>query len=328
MTARPAVPVRLRVARLRVHPVKGAAGVDVDALEFDHVGPRFDRRWLVAAPDGSFRSQRDLPRLARLAATAGDDGLVLDAPGARPLRVPLDHAAPPFEVRVWDSRVVARSAGRLADAWLSDWLGSEHRLAFMADQDARLADPAFAEGSRVSFADGYPALVVTEASLQELARRCGRVVPAERFRPNIVVAGPPPHDEDHWRAFTAGGLAFSGVKLCPRCKVTTIDQATGEPDPDSEPLRALAGYRKIEDKVYFGLNAVHAGAGLVRVGDPVEVRERAFVPASAPAQGIFGRRARRPADRRPPPRRSPRTPARGPSPNPEPAHVPSSSERE
>ncbi len=288
MTSNPRTPARFRIARLRVHPVKGAAGIDMDALDFDHIGPRFDRRWLVATPDGAFRSQRDLPQLARLAAKPDEEGLLLEAPGMAPLRVPHDPAGPTFEVRVWDSEVAARSAGRPADAWLSDWLGSPHRLAFMADDDVRLADPAFAEGSRVSFADGYPALAITEASLHELARRCGRVVPAERFRPNIVVSGPPAHDEDQWRRFRAGGLTFAGVKLCPRCKVTTIDQDAGEADPASEPLRTLARYRKIEDNVYFGLNAVHAAPGLLRVGDPVEVLERALVPVSPAAQGIFG----------------------------------------
>ena len=305
--------------------------MDVDVLEFDRIGPRFDRRWLVTTPRGVFRSQRDTPQLARLAALPDDEGLVLEAPGMPPLRVPHVGAGPAFTVRVWDSEVVARSVGGVADAWLSNWLGSEHRLAFMADDDVRLADPAFADGSRVSFADGYPALVVTEASLRELAHRCGRSIPVERFRPNIVVAGPPAHDEDHWRRFGAGDLTFSGVKLCSRCKVTTIDQDTGEADPASEPLRTLARYRKIEAQVYFGLNAVHAAPGRLRVGDPVEVFERALVPASASPQRIFGRLAGLPSDDRPTRETGPpETAGTGPQPPPKtaPTHSPPPRERE
>ncbi len=283
---------RLRVARLRIYPVKGAAGLDADALDFDRFGPCHDRRWLVATPAGQFCSQRDTPGLARLVPRVEPGaGLVLSAPGAPPLQVPFAAGGPPLRVRVWDSEVAARSCGAEADAWLSERLGTERRLAFMADDDMRFADPAFAEGRRVSFADGYPVLVVTEAAVQELARRSGRRVPADRFRPNVVVRGAPPHDEDQWRRFSAGGVTFSGVKLCARCKVTTIDQATGEADSASEPLRTLARYRKIEDKAYFGLNAVHDGPGRVQLGDSVKVLERAMVPAGPSPGRILGRRS-------------------------------------
>lgn len=296
----PRRPADLSVARLRFYPVKGAAGVDVDELRFDEFGPRFDRRWLVAAPTGAFCSQRDTPELACLTARVDPaGGLVLNRPGGPALHVPPSPDGAPFPVRVWDSEVVARSCGAQADAWLSEWLDAERRLAFMADDDVRLADPRFAEGRRVSFGDGYPALVVTEAAVEELARRAGRPVPADRFRPNVVVRGAGPHDEDQWRRFSAGSLSFSGVKLCARCKVTTIDQATGQADPASEPLRALARYRKIESQVFFGLNAVHDAPGRVRVGDPVQILERAHVPAgpsraepsAPPRRRIFGRHA-------------------------------------
>lgn len=264
--------------------------MDAETLDFDHLGPRFDRRWVVATPGGAFCSQRDTPRLARLtAAVEPGGGLRLDAPGAEALHVPVNPDAPPFKVRVWDSEVAARSCGAEADAWLSRRLGAKRRLAFMADDDIRLADPAFAEGRRISFADGYPALVVTEAAVEELGRRAGRRIPADRFRPNIVVQGAPSHDEDQWSRFSAGGIVFSGAKLCARCVVTTIDQATGEADPASEPLRTLARYRKIEDKAYFGINAVHDAPGRVRVGDPVRVLERGMVPAGASPRRIFGR---------------------------------------
>lgn len=300
MSPAPRVPAGPSVARLRFYPVKGAAGVDVDELQFDDFGPRFDRRWMVADPSGAFCSQRDSPSLARLTARVDPvNGLVLNRPGGPALHVPFSPDGAPFEVRVWDSRVVARSCGAQADAWLSEWLGAERRLAFMAEDDVRLADPRFAQGRRVSFADGFPALVVTEAAVEQLARRAGRPVPVERFRPNVVVRGAAAHDEDQWRRFSAGGLAFSGVKLCARCKVTTIDQATGQADPASEPLRALARYRKIESQVFFGINALHDAPGRVRIGDPVQILQRARVPAEpvglesspAPRRRIFARHA-------------------------------------
>ena len=145
----------------------------------------------------------------------------------------------------------------------------------------------------MSFADGYPALLVSEASVDELGRRAGRAIPVERFRPNIVVTGSYPHDEDKWARFAIAGLAFSCVKLCARCKVTTTDQETGARDPDREPLRTLALYRRIESLVYFGVNVVHHGPGRIAVGDSIEVRERGIVPVARP-----GGSQKKPASRR------------------------------
>ena len=265
------------VARLRIHPVKGARGLDVRSMDFDELGPEFDRRWMVVGPDGTFVSQRTTPRLATLRPTVDRHGLTLAGPGMEALTVPVLPQGDPVRVRVWDSVLDAPAVSREADVWLSDFLGGPHRLVFMSAGVVRNTDPAYADGHRVSFADGYPALLVTQGSVAELARRTGREIPVERFRPNIVVAGDRPHEEDFWRGFTIGDLHFSGVKLCARCKVTTIDQDSGAGDPNREPLRTLARYRRIESKVYFGLNAVHHGTGRISLGDPVEVLDLGIV---------------------------------------------------
>ena len=298
------------VTRLRVHPVKGAQGCDVDRMTFDAMGPRHDRRWMVVRPNGDFISQRQTPLLATVRPTVSDEALTLAAKGAGSVRVPLaapaskgaggdpaadgaardaDHGAGAtraggplragerIAVRVWDSRLETSAPSPDADAWLSELLGGPCRLAHIADTDIRHADPEYAQGQRVSFADGYPLLVVGQGSVDELARRVGRPIPVERFRPNVVFEGAPPHDEDFWRAFSIGSARFRGVKLCARCKVTTLDQGTGERDPNGEPLRTLASYRRIESYVYFGLNTVHEGREPIRVGDPVSVGTRGIV---------------------------------------------------
>lgn len=265
------------VARLRIHPVKGARGLDVQSMDFDELGPRFDRRWMVVGPDGTFVSQRATPRLATVRPKVDGQCLTLSAPRIESLTVPVLPQGDPVRVRVWSSVLDVPTVSREADAWLSACLGGSHRLVFMSDEAVRNTDPAYADGHRVSFADGYPALLVTQGSVAELTRRTGREIPVERFRPNIVVTGDRPHDEDFWRGFTIGGLRFSGVKLCARCKVTTIDQDSGARDPDREPLRTLARYRRIEGRVYFGLNAVHHGTGRISLGDSVEILDRGIV---------------------------------------------------
>ena len=244
------------------------------------MGPRWDRRWMVVRADGGMVTQRDTPRLATVHPHLDNGALRLEADGMDPLGLPVSPAGDPVRVVIHGSAAVGRPVSPEADVWLSGVLGREVRLVFMRDDDARSTDPAYAEGHRVSFADGFPALLVSERSVEELARRGGREIPVERFRPNIVVTGAHPHDEDQWQRFTLGGMNFSGVKLCTRCKVTTTDQKTGVRDPDREPLRTLALYRRIESSVYFGVNVVHDGPGRISVGDPVEVLERGIIPGA------------------------------------------------
>ncbi len=277
MTDSPSGAMPNRVVRLRIHPVKGARGFDVDTLHFEAMGPRFDRRWMVVKPDGGFVTQRDTPRLATIRPAVADGALTLEAPDAPAIHLPLTPRGERLQATVWSSIVDVRTVSAAADAWVSSVLGGAHRLVFMGEGDIRHTDPDYAEGHRVSFADGYPALLVSQASADELARRVGRKIPVERFRPNIVVSGDRPHEEDFWREFTMGTLPFRGVKLCARCKVTTTDQETGVRDPDQEPLRTLARYRRIESLVYFGVNTVHLAQGPVALGDPVEVQERGIV---------------------------------------------------
>ncbi|MGI9625256.1 MAG: MOSC domain-containing protein [Longimicrobiales bacterium] len=268
----------LVVSRLRIYPVKGGRGRDLDQMDFDHAGPVHDRRWMVVSEDGHFVTQRESPKLATLEASPTKVGLTLSGPGIAPLALPKPSGSP-FTVQIWRSTVSAASVSPEADEWVSAFLGGAYRLVYLPDDTIRETDPAFAPGRRVTFADGYPALIVTEGSCSEVQRRAGRPLPLERFRPNIVVSGGEPHEEDRWRRFQLGGLQFEGVKLCARCKVTTVDQTDGTLDAETEPLRTLGRYRKIENGVFFGLNAVHQEPGRIRVGDPVHVLERGTVRA-------------------------------------------------
>ena len=244
------------------------------------MGPRWDRRWMVVAPGGGMVTQRDTPRLAVIDPRLDKGTLRLEADGMESLTLPTAPAGDPVSVTIHGTGAVGSAVSPAADAWLSTVLGRDVRLVFMREEDARPTDPAYAEGHRVGFADGFPALLVSERSVEELARRSGREIPVERFRPNIVVTGTRPHDEDHWRRFTLGAVGFGGVKLCTRCKVTTTDQRTGVRDADREPLRSLALYRRIESAVYFGVNVVHDGPGRIAVGDRVEVLERGIIPGA------------------------------------------------
>ena len=272
-----------RIVGLWRYPVKGMQGTPVDSLDLDELGPRFDRRWMVARPDGQMVSQRDTPLLATIEARLDGDSLHLEATGSRtvPLAIPIGAAGERRRLRIHGFAIHGHVVSAEADMWISEVLGAERHLLYLSPEDARPTDPAFAAGHRTSFTDGYPVLLASQASLEELARRAGRRIPIERFRPNLLVASPRPHDEDRWRRFAVGGLVFRGVKLCSRCSVTTVDQQRGALDADQEPLRSLSLYRRIESLVYFGVYVVHEGRGRIAVGDDIEVLERGVVPGAA-----------------------------------------------
>ncbi|MGE5234866.1 MAG: MOSC domain-containing protein [Acidobacteriota bacterium] len=259
------------ISGLFIYPVKGCRGVAVREAEVTDRGFALDRRWMVTDARGRFLSQRVHPRLALVEVEVVGDSLVAKAPGTEPLKVPLvGRAGGKREVDIWDDTVVAWSEGPAAAAWFGRVLSLECDLVRMPDTTRRQVDPARARpGDLVGFADAYPFLLLSEGSLGELNRRLASPVPIDRFRPNIVVAGCPPHAEDGWRTLAAGGVSFRMAKPCARCIVTTVDQSTGV--RAEEPLRTLATYRQRGNEVLFGQNLVHDGRGVVRLGDSCRV---------------------------------------------------------
>ncbi len=282
-------PPPLRIARLLLYPVKGLGGIEIEEGWVEFRGIAGDRRFMLVDATGTFLSQRTHPAMARVrtALVAGGGSptrLRLTHPERAPLEVeatPGTHDAggrprPTLPVTVWGSELEAVAPSPEADAWFSGLLGAPVRLVWQPQEARRPTDPAWAPEAEVSLADGYPLLVVTEASLEGLNARLETPLPMDRFRPNVIVAGAAPHAEDRWRRLHLGEVPMAGVKRCARCSVTTVDQATGE--QGKEPLRTLATYRRgAGGKVYFGQNLVPLAEGRVRVGDPVQVEEEGEV---------------------------------------------------
>ncbi|MBZ5587590.1 MAG: MOSC domain-containing protein [Acidobacteriia bacterium] len=261
----------ITLSGLSVYPVKSARGI---AVEGATVGPRGldgDRCWMVVDEGRVFLSQRSHPRLALVSVTVQGKRLQLVAPGMPPMTVdppPSDVAA--AQVQVWDDVCDAVPAGHEAARWFSSLLGCACELVRMADgSQRRVARRGDAPEAEVGFADGFPFLLISEASLEDLNRRLARRVPMDRFRPNLVVTGCEPYAEDCWSRIRIGQVVFHVVKPCSRCSTTTVDQATGE--RGREPLATLATYRRVGDKVMFGQNLMHEGVGTLHRGDEVTV---------------------------------------------------------
>lgn len=265
----------MKLTAIHCYPIKSCAGSALDQARLDEFGVEHDRRWLVTDPACRFLSQRDWPRMALIRPTVLANGLRLSAPGMEPLVVPSPaQQAPQRQVTVWHDHCIALDAGEGAAQWLSSFLGMSCRLARMGPQFQRPVNAQYAVGhDQVSFADGFPFLLASSASLEDLNARLPEPVPMNRFRPNLVVSGAQPFAEDGWAQIRIGDVVFHAVKPCARCTVTTVDQGAGV--RGKEPLVTLATYRKTNDGlILFGQNLIHhPKEGRLRVGDRVEVMQ-------------------------------------------------------
>ncbi len=273
----------ITVSALYIYPVKSCRGIACESVRLDGFGLEQDRRFLIVDATGHFLTQRSVPRLALISPTLTAHDLILSAPGAGDFRLPLPNGNFPSpggtaEVVVWRDTVPAHDLGDAVAAWLRSVVGQRARLVHTGPEfPRRLPRHRVPEVHRadvtdvpVAFADAFPLLALSEESVAKLNECQEPRVGMDRFRPNVVVKGGEPHDEDRWQRVRIGGVEIRSGGDCARCTVTTVDQATGV--PGKEPLRSLARYRRSPaGAVIFGQNWIHLGRGTLRVGDAVEV---------------------------------------------------------
>jgi len=261
------------VSGLTIYPVKSLQGITLKTMKIGEKGPEMDRRFMVVDASGRFLTMRTLHRMCLIGTELLPGKLLLRARKLPPLIVKLDRPGSQKQVTVWKDTVLATDMGQEASEWFTEALGQEVHLVFIPDDVIRLVDPQYATTpqDQVSFADAYPIHLISEASLGDLNFRLKTPVPMNRFRPNIVVSGCEPYEEDTWKKIRIGNVILSIVKPCSRCVATTVDQASGE--RSDEPLATLAKYRKQEKGIMFGQNCIQQNAGSIALGDEVEILE-------------------------------------------------------
>ena len=268
----------MHLSALNLYPVKSCRGFSVTAAELDDFGFVGDRRFMVvSAEDGKFLTQRTHPRMALIETALSKTALTLSSAGQDPVTIPLNASAGLRTVTVWKSTTSADDCGDEPAEWLSDFLGLPLRLVRMGGTYQRPIVKATAQpGDVVSFADGYPLLVISEATLADLNDRLiakqEEPLPMNRFRPNLVVTGCAPYGEDAWTHVRIGDVVLRNAGLCARCPITTTNQETAV--RGKEPLKTLATYRRDPadpTDVLFGVNLIHeTKRGTLRVGAAVE----------------------------------------------------------
>jgi uncharacterized protein YcbX len=262
----------MNVSEIWIYPVKSLGGIRLKESEVEERGLKYDRRWMIVDEDGTFLTQRTHSKMALIDVALDTDALILTSRSdQQSIKIPFQPVSgEQISTKVWNDEVIALTVSDTADTWLSEQLDKNVRLVIMPEWAERKADPEYAKNNdNVSFADGFPYMVISQASLDNLNHKSSKTLTMSRFRPNFVITGTAPHEEDNWIEIRIGSLEFSVVKPCSRCILTTIDPDTGLKGP--EPLKTLSTYRKLNNKILFGQNMVVRNRGKISENDSVVI---------------------------------------------------------
>ncbi len=277
------------ISQLWIYPIKSLRGISLQSVQLEKRGFQYDRRWMLIDSEHHFITQRQYPKMALIEVELSDFGLSVHAPEMPCLIIPYPDTEitlyEEVQVTCWDDTLTAKHINTAIDNWFSEALGVDCQLVYMPDETLRPVDPDFARQDDIaSFSDGFPNLLISEASLEDLNRRInnnpdvnpGAPLSIKRFRPNMVISGSEPYAEDSMKHFQVNQIDFYAVKPCSRCVITTLDPQTGKKS-GTEPLSTLYSYRKKSDKktqkVYFGQNLLHklsfVSDNRLKIGDPL-----------------------------------------------------------
>jgi len=260
------------VSELAIYPVKSLGQITLTTSTLETFGLQHDRRWMVIDTNQHMLTQRQQSRMCLIQVTLATNGILLTAPGITDLEVRQPDSIDKRQVTVWKDTCTAYDAGDAAASWLSKFLNVPCRLVYFPDDEFRAVDPNYAKaGDKTAFSDGFPILLTSIASLDDLNNKIGVPLSMQRFRPNIVVSGNTAYAEDNWKRIKIGDITMRVVKPCSRCIIPSIDPQTA--DRGEQPTRALVQYRKKGNKVFFGQNVITDKAGIISVGMPIEILE-------------------------------------------------------
>jgi len=260
------------LSELHIYPLKSTAGISLSRSAISEYGLAFDRQFVLSDRQGKFITARTKPALLKIAAALIPGGMIITAPGMPPLEIShVAFSANYCPVTIWGDEVSAQHCGNNYDRWFAEYLQQDCQLLFFADRSQRLTA---IDNKPVAFADGYPLLLISQASLDDLNSRCQSTITATNMRPNIVISGTEAYAEDHWKRIRIGSVEFAVVKPCGRCILTTVDPKTTERNSLREPLSILKQYRKGSDgEAHFGQNLIPLNNGVIELNDVVEVLE-------------------------------------------------------
>ncbi|WP_299195667.1 MOSC domain-containing protein [uncultured Amphritea sp.] len=265
----------IQLSQISVYPIKSTAAIDLSRSAVTSMGLAFDRQFVLCDANGKFITARTRPQLLTVHTALLHNGMMISARDAAPLTlVYADFSSRYDNISIWKDSISALYCGEQAEQWFSQYLQQPCKLYFFGSQSSRPV--SHKPDNQVAFADGYPLLLISEASLADLNQRCKSTVRMEQMRPNLVVKNCDAYAEDSWKRIKIGEVEFEVVKPCGRCILTTTDPLTLQRNPDREPLSVLKRYRRGRDgEAHFGQNLIPLNQGIISLNDPVEILQTA-----------------------------------------------------
>ncbi len=262
----------MHVTELNIYPVKSTHQVSLKKSEVLQTGLAHDREWLLIDENKELITARTYPRLLQVRSRVEKNGLKISTP-LENFVFQNDGEDEEVTIQFFKEKISGKSFSAVADQWFSDYLGISCQLVHQKDLFRPMLEKRGGHaGDQVNFGDEAPILLIGEGSLQDLNTRLKTPVTMRHFRPNIVIEGTEPYEEDHWKWIRVGTCEFEVAQVCRRCVFTTIDPITQEKHKQGEPLKTLSGYRRVEDGgVAFGMHLIPRKLGEVRVGDQVDL---------------------------------------------------------
>ncbi|AJQ98721.1 Flavodoxin reductases (ferredoxin-NADPH reductases) family 1 [Enterobacteriaceae bacterium bta3-1] len=261
----------ITLSKLYVHPIKSMRGLQLSQAQVLPSGLAFDRALMVTETDGTFITARQNPQMVTFTPALLPNGIALTGPDGESILVRWEdftHLQQPTEV--WGNHFSAQVAPPQINDWLSRYFKRAVQLRWLGNELSRRVKHH--PDIPLTFADGYPFLLINEASFQNLQQRAPNAIRIEQFRPNIVVSGAKAFDEDSWLVIRIGEVIFDLVKPCSRCILTTVSTDRGRKHPAGEPLKTLQSFRTADNgDVDFGMNMIARSGGIIRQGDSVEI---------------------------------------------------------
>ncbi|WP_448213214.1 MOSC N-terminal beta barrel domain-containing protein [Colwellia sp. MEBiC06753] len=268
----------VQLQQISIYPIKSTAGINLSSSWVERIGLPYDRRFVLSDANGQFITARTLPKLCLIQANLTPHGLMLTAPDMPLLEIRYDQCTSDYQaVTVWQDQILAQRCHATVDLWFSQFVGKTCQLLFFGEQSSRQVKNSTAP---LAFADGYPLLLISQSSLDNLNSRLASPVSMRQFRPNLVVSGCDAFAEDSWRHIRIGEVEFELTKPCSRCIFTTVNPDTGDKHHQQQPLATLKEYRQVEKgDVMFGQNLVPLNKGQVRLGDTVTIIDTQSPPS-------------------------------------------------
>ncbi|MBK7104959.1 MAG: MOSC domain-containing protein [Ignavibacteriae bacterium] len=259
------------LTQINIFPVKSLSGISLQEWLVEERGLQFDRRWMLVDSENMFITQRLFPKMIFIDVKIENDNLVFHhkRKNIEPLKISLKvFPDKKIKVQVWEDFCNSLEYEKIINDWFSEALDINCKLVYMPNSaERKTSTKYYPESKNVSFADGYPFLMIGEESLKFLNEKLSNPISMNQFRTNFVFSGGNPHDEDSWKNIKIGNLNFTVVKPCARCVITTIDQQSG--NKSKEPLATLNTYRNFDNKIMFGQNVICHNEGIIKVGETI-----------------------------------------------------------